>query len=131
MIRMAPKSKLKYKKEAVFVTFMRDPTQRVMSQWRSDSFNLPDLFKNCKSFDALFAKVRRYPLAPSFCARPLRLGPLSAHAPLDPRPPRPRAPRSPLLCASSGRPVVPEALDAARAVQRLRDAHGRRLQVER
>ena len=40
----------------MFITFMRDPVQRVMSQWRSDSHSLPELFGQCKSFDYLFAK---------------------------------------------------------------------------
>lgn len=56
-----PQNKLKYKKEAVFATFLRDPTQRVMSQWRSDTHNLPEIFGGCKAFDYLFAKQARWP----------------------------------------------------------------------
>jgi hypothetical protein len=34
--RGGQQTKLKYKKEAVYITFLRDPPQRVMSQWRWD-----------------------------------------------------------------------------------------------
>lgn len=46
---------MQYKKEVVYITFMRDVTSRIMSQWRMDIHNLPDIFGKCKSFDYLFA----------------------------------------------------------------------------
>jgi hypothetical protein len=50
---------MKFKKEAVFATFLRDPASRVMSQWRSDTASLPDIFGACKSFDYLWSRAER------------------------------------------------------------------------
>lgn len=50
---------MKFKKEVVYATFLRDPPSRVMSQWRSDIINLPEIFGSCKSFDYLFARPDR------------------------------------------------------------------------
>ena len=51
-------AKLAFKKEVVYITMLRDPASRVMSQWRSDTVRLPAVFGKCKAFEQLFAGIK-------------------------------------------------------------------------
>ena len=52
------RAKISFKREAIFITMLRDPSSRVMSQWRADTYRLPEVYDKCKSFEQIFSGTK-------------------------------------------------------------------------